>query len=410
MKEPQSHNLWLFLELLARRKRLLFTTIVLITVVSIVVALLLPKWYRATALLLPPKNLSAPIDELDSWSEVVSVTSGLNLPVRATPSDVYARMLRSHTVVSRVIERFNLMEEYGESNIEEVYDALMESADFSVSAEGLLVISVEDRDPRMAADLANAFVDELDRINAEIVQSRMSNTRQFLEGRLVQVKAEHDASRDALEKFQMENRAVDFDEQTRVALDQAAELKIKLAEVELEVQMSELALGKDNAQMVGLLRKRSIIKRQLQQLENENVDSSFFSLPVAAIPSLRGRYEVLYSRVRVSEALYQVLLEQSERAKIKEYEKMPTISVLDRAKPPTLKSRPQRTIIVVSAFGLSIVLAIFLAASADYLAKLRKASPDDYGRLVLFSETYFGWLPGWKSSRRSAGGDTGTSN
>lgn len=410
MIEPQSHNLWLFLEVLARRKRLLITTILVVTLASVAVSLLLPKWYRATALLLPPKNLSTPIDAADSWSEVVSVTSNLNLPVRATPSDVYARMLRSSTVVSRVIEKFNLMEAYGEDNYEEVYEALMESSDFSVSAEGLLVVSVEDQNPQMAADLANAFVDELDRINAEIVLDRVSHTRQFLEDRLTQVKTEHDSARAALEEFQMINRAVDFDEQTRVALEQAAELKIQLAEVELKVQMSEMALGEDNAQMKGLLRKKSIIKRQLQQLENENVDSSFFSLPVASIPSLRGQYEVLYSRVRVSEALYQVLLEQSERAKIKEFEKMPTISVLDRAKPPTIKSRPQRTIIVATAFGLSIVLAIFLAALVDYLGRLRTVSPDDYGRLMLFSESFFGWLPGWKGRRRSAGGDTGTNN
>ncbi|UCD64509.1 MAG: hypothetical protein JSW34_03485 [Candidatus Zixiibacteriota bacterium] len=401
MTQPESHNLWLYLELLAKRRRLIFVIVALATLISVVVSFVLPKWYQASALLLPPKNLSAPIEGLDSWSEVVSVTSGLNLPVRATPSDVYARMLRSRTVTSRVMEQFDLIERYGESNFEEAYLELMEHADFTVSEEGLLVISAEDKDPQMAADMANAFVDELDRVNNEIVADRVNQTREFLRGRLEQVRAELDSSRRELETFQMTNKAVDFDQQTRLAIGQATALKVTLAETELQVRMSELTLGEDNSELIELQRKRAIVKGQLQQLESENVDSSFFSLPVAAIPTLKGQYEVLYSRVRVAEALYHVLLEQTERAKIKEFEKMPTISVLDRAKPPTMRSRPQRSLIVGVTFGLSVILAVFLAAVVEYFTRLKSASPDDYGRAVLFAEAFFSWLPGVKRSRRA---------
>lgn len=410
MTEPQTHNLWLFLELLARRKRLIFSIIIVATLGSAIVSLLLPKWFRATAVILPPKNLSVPIEEMSSWSDVMSVTAGLNLPVRATPSDVYARMLRSRTITSRVMDKFGLMERYGESNYEEAYQALMDHADFYVSDEGLLVVSVEDRDPQTAADMANTFVDQLDSVNIEIVSERVNQTKHFLSDRLLQVKAELDTARDSLEAFQMKHRAVDFDEQTRLAIDQAAALKVTLAEVELKLRMGELTLGKNNAELIELEHQRTIVLQQLQQLEMVNADSSFFSLPVAAIPSLKGQYEVLYSRVEVAEALYQVLLEQSEKAKIKEYEKMPTISVLDRAKPPTLKSWPQRSIIVATTFGLSIIFAIFLAAVVDYFARIRDRSPEDYERLMFFVSAYFGWLPGVGKSKKGtsakAGADT----
>ena len=406
MTEPQTHNLWLFLELLARRKRLIFFIIIIATISSAVVSLVLPKWYRATAVLLPPKNLSVPLEDLGNWSDVMSVTAGLNLPVRATPSDVYARMLQSRTITSRVMDRFGLMDIYGESNYEEAYEALMDHSDFYVSDEGLLIVSVEDRDPQMAADITNSFVDLLDSVNIAIVSERINQTKTFLAERLLQVKAEMGAARDSLEAFQMKNRAVDFDEQTRLAIEQAAALKVTLAGVELKLRMGELTLGKDNAELIELQQQRTIVLRQLQQLETVNADSSFFSLPVAAIPSLKGQYEELYSRVEVAEALYQVLLEQSEKAKIKEYEKMPTISVLDRAKPPTLKSRPQRGIIVASTFGLSIIFALFVAAVVDYFGRLRNRSPEDHERLMFFVSAYFGWLPGVKSSRKAGGAGT----
>jgi tyrosine-protein kinase Etk/Wzc len=394
MMAVPSSNLWSFLELLARRKRLILSVIVLVTVLAVVVSLVLPRWYTATALLLPPKNISVPVNDVNNWSEALSLTSGLNLPMRATPSDVYVRMLKSRAVASRVIDSFDLIARYGTGTFEETYQALMDHADIRVSEEGLLTVAVEDWEPKVAADIANAFVAELEIVSASIVADRIGKTRRFLTGRLEQVKAEVDSSRAALQEFQMKYRAVDFDEQTRLAIEQAIALKVKLAEVEYETHLSALTLGRDNVEMIKLNRRQNIIKNQLRQLENENADSSFFSLPVSDIPSLKGQFEVLYSRVEVAEALYQVLLEQSEQAKVKEYENLPSISVLDAARQPTLHSRPRRGLIVGLAFGLSVIFAVILAAGVEYVSRLKHTSPEDYGRLMLFVDAFVGWLPG----------------
>ncbi len=406
MTSTRSNNFWLFLELLASRKRLIFSLVIIITLVSVVVSLVLPKWYTATALLLPPKTVSVPFSNLSDWSEALSLTAGLNLPVRATPSDIYYRMLKSRAVTSRVIETFNLAERYDADNYEETYLALMEHANISVSEEGLIQVAVEDKDPNMAADIANSFVDELENVSSEIVSDRIGKTREFLSDRLQQVKSELDSSRAELERFQLKHRAVDFDEQTRLAIERAAALKVNLAEVEFEARFSALTLGKDNVEMVKLNRKREIIQNQLRQLETENPDSSFFSLPVAAIPSLRGEYESLYSKVKVAEALYSVLLEQNEQAKVREYENLPSVSVLDPALPPSIRSRPQRTQIVGVSFGLSVILAIFIAAILEYFSRLRQTNPDDYDRLVYFTNTFFGWLPGVKRAGHSVKSST----
>jgi hypothetical protein len=176
---------------------------------------------------------------------------------------------------------------------------------------------------------------------------------------------------------------------------------VKLAEIEFDSRLSALTLGQDNVEMIKVNRRRDIIKGQLQQLETENTDSSFFSLPVSAIPGLKGRYEILYSRVRVAETLYQILLAQNEQAKIKEYENLPTVSVLDSASPPTLRSRPQRSLIVGSAFGLALIFSILLAAVVEYLSRLKLTNPQDYSRLMMFVDSFFGWLPGVKKAARS---------
>jgi len=399
MNKAPANNFWILLELLARRRVFIAVFVFIATLLSVIVALILPVWYEASALLLPPKDLSTPVPGLSRLSEVASVTKGLDLPVMVTSSDVYARMLKSRTIAERIIEKFDLVARFGADNLQKAYKELMNRSRFKVTDEGLLLITVEDKDPGMAADIANTFVDELDKVNREIVLKRVRQNRSFVEERLSQVKLELASARKEFEDFQLQNRTVDFDEQTRLSIEQAIELKIKLAELDIELQMRKKNLAENNTELIELRRRRELVREQLVQLEENNPDSSFFSLPVASIPALRGQYEEFYSRVRVGESLYRILLEQLEQVKIQENEKTPTISILDRARPPDTKSKPKRTMIVGGTFGLSVIFAVFVAAFLEYLVRLKQRSPEDYVRARYFIDAFFGWLPGVKKSK-----------
>lgn len=401
MTQNGSTNLWLFMEVMTRRRTMILSIVFVVTLVAVAATFVLPKYYEAQALLLPPKDMSIPVAGLGRISEVVSVTKGLNLPVLVTPSDVYRRMLLSHRIADGVIDQFQLIERYKASNRDEAYLALMEYAEFKVTEEGLLSVKVEDRDPQVAADMVNSFVERLDLVNREISTSRARQNRVFIGNRLDQIAVELDSARSAFVAFQTTNKAVDFTQQIRLAVDQAIELKIKLGEIDLELAMLRSKLGENNAELLDRERLRQAVANQLDRLESTNTDSSFFSLPVSAIPALRGQYEELYSRVRVSEGLHTTLLSQLEQAKIQENEEMPTITVLDRAVPPEIRSRPQRSVIVLLAFGISLILSLLLAAWLEFLARLRTRSPEDYKRISLFLNAFFGWLPGVRNPNKS---------
>lgn len=394
MSEPETNNFWSLLEIVARRRALVITLVLVCTLAAAIVSLVLPKWYEAQALLLPPKDVSSTIDQLSKLSEVVSVTGGLNLPVMVTPSDIYARILQSRSVTDAIVDRFKLMQRYDTKTQQDTYLTLMKHCNFRVTAEGLLAINVEDKDPKTAADMANAFAEQINIVNQDIVSSRARRNREFIEQRLTQVKAELDSSRTALEAFQKENRAVDFDEQTKLAIDQATNLKVAEAQLDLDLQVSERMLGQDNPELIEKRQRRDIIHKQLQTLENGGVDSSYFSMPVSQIPTLKGKYQMLYSSVRVGESLYNLLLEQLERAKIQEKEESPTITVLDQARIPEVRSRPQRTLIVGAAFVLSLLASLFLVALLEYMDRMRRQRPEEYSKARFVIDAFFGWLPG----------------
>ena len=396
MTNNGGNNLWLFLEALAKRRKMIISLVVLATLVAVIISMTMPAWYEASALLLPPKNVTMPVAGLSQLHEVASVIQGLNLPVMVTPSDLYARMLASRTIAEPIIETFDLSSRYKTTTSYDTYLSLLSHSRFVVESEGLLLIAVEDRDPQMAADLTNAYVAGLESLNQKIASGRARQNREFVQERVAQVSTALDLARADYERFQVENRAVDFDQQTRIAVEEAIDLRVRLSQIDVDLKMSELTLGKDNPELIRKRQRREIVQAELYQLENGRGDSSYFSLPISRVPTLKGQYQVLFSRVQVQEQLYSILLDQLEQAKLSENESLPTVSVLDYARAPEIRSRPQRSRIVGSTFLVTLLITIMLAMVAEYFDRLAEKSPEDFKRASFVINSLLGWLPFFK--------------
>jgi tyrosine-protein kinase Etk/Wzc len=400
MSTESKSNIWIFLELLARRRGLILSLVFVVTLVAAITSFLLPQWYSATALLLPPPNESTG-SGLNQLTEIASYTGGVRVPGLVTPNDVYARMLRSRRVADKIIQKFNLIERYSASNATAVYLVLSQRTTVGVTDEGLLSLSVEDRDPKTAADMATAYVDELIALNRELLSTTAREKREFIEARLNEIKGQLDSARKGLERFQLEQRSVNLDEQASMALNQAVQLKVEQASLELEISMNRKVLGAQHPTLIEKQERLGLIDEQLAKLEwGGGKDSSFFSVPISAIPELRGQYESLYARVQVNESLYSKLLELYEQARIQEQENSPTIAVLDWPRVPDVRSRPQRTVIVIATFICSLIMAIFLAAWLEFVKRMRETQTRDYERLLTFGQAFFGWLPGMRRASR----------
>lgn len=394
-------NFWVFLELLARRRGLIFSLVLIVTIAATVISFILPKWYSATALLLPPPDDSGRGGGLSSLTEITTYTGGIRVPGLVTPNDVYARMLRSRRIADKLAEKFNLMDRYKAENATALYLALTQHTSVGVTDEGLLSLSVEDRDPGIAADMATTYVNELVELNRELLSTSARTKREFIEARLGEVRTQLDSARQELERFQLDNRTVNLDEQARLALNQAVDLKVEQARIDLDIRMAEQRLGPQHPELAEKKERLRLINRQLEELEWSGAgDSSFFSVPISAIPGLRGKYESLFARVRVSESLYETLLGLYEQARIQEQEDSPTITVLDWPQVPDLRTRPQRTVIILASFLCSLIVAVFLAAWLEFVKRMRETHPDDYRRLAVFAGAYFGWLPGVRRNVR----------
>ena len=386
-------NFWRLLEVIALHRRMIFGVVGSATLASAIISLLLPQWYRAEALLLPPKENQSAISATGlGMAEWASVTGGLNLPVMVTPSDVYVRMLGCRVTLDRVIDSFDLINSYDVENLTEARLAVKEYADFKVTPEGLILIRFEDKDPVRAAQIANAFVAELDRVNKAIFSRRTGESRTFIEKSLSDARVELDSARAALRSYQETNRTINLEEQTSLTINSAAILKADLGTTEVELSLKRRSLSASHPDVIELTNKVAELKSKISELEFGSGDSSYFSLPVAETPRLMAGLAELTTRVRIAENLFENLRLSLDEIRVQEKKEAPNLPVLDPATPPEIRYWPKRGLIVGVTFALSLILAIFLALFIEYLANLERRSPEDFRRASFFLRTVF-----WRS-------------
>ena len=155
------------------------------------VSLLLPNVYESTASVLPQlesKDTGALAALLTATaSSGMAQTLGLGLTgMPATPTDVFVTILKSRVMADDVITNFNLMDRYREKTMIETRKELDDRVRITVTKEKAIKIAVEDTDAQVAAEMANFYVANLDRLNRTVNVSKAGQNRVFIERRLTE--------------------------------------------------------------------------------------------------------------------------------------------------------------------------------------------------------------------------------
>lgn len=184
-------NLVDYLRVISKHRRMIFWICTITVITTAVISMLLPEMYAATVSVVPP------IDVLQKESSLAGgLGAAKNSMLRqvmdvGSISDMYVGILRSRSVADALIERFDLGKVYKvKHGFSIVRQILRDRTSIKVGGEGIVTITVEDRDPCQAANLANAYVEELDRRNKQLFVGQATNKKVFLENRLREIKQE----------------------------------------------------------------------------------------------------------------------------------------------------------------------------------------------------------------------------
>lgn len=173
-----------------RRRMIVFLSLVGMAL-TVVICLLTPRVYLATASIVPPPDAASQQRALAYQLGGIGSTLLQGILSERDLSDLYVGILESRAVSDALIDRFDLMNVY--KRIEFRSDArrrLERSTEIKVGKEGIVRITVQDRDASRSAAMASAYVEELDRQNKRLSGSQATSKRQFLETRLKEIQAE----------------------------------------------------------------------------------------------------------------------------------------------------------------------------------------------------------------------------
>jgi tyrosine-protein kinase Etk/Wzc len=347
-----------YLEILAKQKKRIITVTSVSFVLAVTVAFALPKVYSATARILPPQQdpglAAIMMGQLGGGAGGLTSLAGSVLGA-GTPADQYASILTSERMKDVIIDRFKLLQEYDKDYRVDMYDKMDKLVEVKAGKkDGIIAITVEDEDPQKCAAIANAYVDEIGKLAAELSMTSGGSNRAFLEGRLVKAKADLSQAEDALKAFQTKNKAVNVPAQAQASLEGVAQLMTQIAAA--EAQLSGLrSQVTDSAQEVQVL-KATIrdLRGKLATLEGTGAGS----IPsVGSIPSLGQEQLRLLRNFKTQEMLVELLTKQNELAKLTEAKNVNTVQVIQKATPPDKKVKPKRILIVVGVTFFGMILS-----------------------------------------------------
>jgi uncharacterized protein involved in exopolysaccharide biosynthesis len=353
-----------------KHKRVVLGVPFVVAIGAAIVSLLMPNVYTGTTKILPPQQsasaASALLNQLGGALGGLGGLAGGALGVR-NPNDLYVGMLKSRTVADSLISRFELGKIYGEDRLSDVRKRLEKETTIASGRDGIITVEVDDRDPKRAADIANAYVDELMKLTKILAVTEASQRRLFFERQLLQVKDNLTAAEMAARQGLQKGGLAQVDAQGRSMIEVTARLRAQISAKEVQIGSMRTFAAEGNPELQRTQQELEALRRELGRVEG--------SSPIAAV----GKGETSGSSgldnlgrlrdVKYYEFLYELLAKQYELAKIDEAKDATIVQVMDRAIEPDRKSNPKRTLIVVFSAFLALIASLLWVLTAEAAAR-----------------------------------------
>ena len=352
-------------------------------VAALAIAFLLPKQYESTARIMPPGNsmggaavLAALTGHPGGGLGNLEALAGGLLSGSGNTS-LFIDLLRSGSVSGRLIDRFDLQRVYRKRyRIDTAKCLARRTTIVDDKRSGVITLTVTDTDPVRARDIAQGYLDELNQLVNRTNTSSAHQERWFIEKRLQSVKGDLEQAQQRLSEFSSNHSTIDIKEQTRATVDAASRLQAQLTVEQAGLDSLRQMYGDANVRVRSAQARIGVMRGEIAKLSGSpkalpadfgstGGDESLGSLdgeypPLRQLPRLAVPYANLYREVQIQEAVYQLLTQQYEIARIQEAKDVPVVSVIDAPAIPEKKSFPPRLLLALLLTAASVALASVL--------------------------------------------------
>lgn len=355
--EESQISLLEIMALLVERRRFIVRFVLGAVAVATIIAFLLPVRYEARTVLLPPAQNSSlgsalfgqlgNLGSIGSLSPLASLAGG-TMGIK-NPADMYVSFLTGRTVEDAIIQRFGLMNEFHKSHISDARKELERRTTVTAGTkDGLIRISVEDRDPKRAAELANGYVEEFRRLSASLAVTEAARRRLFFEQQLLEAKNSLNAAEDAMTKTQQSTGVLQIDSQARSLIESAAALRAQVVAKQVQIEAMRSFATEDNPELILAKQQLAALQEHLQRVAGSDRDlGTDINLSKGRVTESGMEYLRRYRDLKYQETVFELIAKELEVAKLDEAREGSAIQVVDAAIAPDRRSSPHRLLIVI---------------------------------------------------------------
>ena len=381
--QTPANSLVEFLVILTKHRKFISRFVLGTTVVVTVITLLMPKWYKSSSSIFPAPKTDL-LGALGGFSSLVGSFSPGNAlaALGGNPeADRYIAILKSGTVLGAVIRKFDLVNVYEITSYpqEKTAAELVSNTEFTAEIEGNITVTVYDKDPQRAADMANYFVEMLNKTDQEMQVQNARANREFIEQRYNKNLADLAVAEDSLKGFQQRYGIIALPEQTEASIKAAAEISGQLALKEVEVGVLSQMFTPDHPSVLQAKLETGELRKKVSQMSTGGLrkdgELNVF-VPFKKVPELGSQYVRKFREVEIQSKILEFVTPLYEQAKVEEKRHTPSVVVLDRAGPAERKAKPKVTLYALLALVISTLVSLLVVFTREMLEKLRAAHGD----------------------------------
>jgi uncharacterized protein involved in exopolysaccharide biosynthesis len=368
MEDEDEISLLDLLQVVVENLRLLVFGPLVAGVLALAIAFVIPPTFTATTLIMPPQQgggASALLQSLGGLGAIAGGAAGIK-----NPNDQYVALLKSTAVTDGLIDRFSLLERYETKFRVDARNVLGASSKISTSKDGLITIEFDDKDPAFAAQVANAYVDELGKLMNRLAVTEAQQRRAFFEKQMLQTKERLTQAQLALESGGVSGSSL------KLMLDTSIR---PVAEIQAQVTAQEIKLNS----MRGYLAETAPEFKQAQT-QLAALHAQLAKLQTSESPATNGKdaeYVTRYRDFQYYQTLFDLFARQFELAKVDEAKEGALIQVVDIATPPEKKSKPKKAMIaLLTTLGTGFALLLFVFIRNAW--RQAQAEPEQSAKLL----------------------------
>ena len=343
------------LQMVVEHRRLLVVGPLLIGALALGIAFALPPIFTANTKFLPPQQQQSSaaglLQSLGALGGLAGAATGIK-----SPADQYVAYLKSRAVQDPLLQEFDLVSRYKSKAKDDARKELTENSRITAGKDGLISIDVDDTDPTVAANLANAYVAQLGKLLSRLAVTEAQQRRLFFEKQLAQAKTGLTTAETALREVGITPDVLKA--QPTAAVGALAQLQAQIAAQEVKVASMRGYLAESAPDFKQALTELAALRTQVGKADGGSNTASGAVTKTAK----QGDYVARYRDFKYHETLFELFAKQYEIARVDEAREGAVIQVLDMAEPPERKSKPKRALIAMLAAlatGLMLLLFVF---------------------------------------------------